>query len=163
MQPRSAASFALAAVIGLGVASPAQAQSIRHLSLADYMDMESVGDPQISPDGTRIVYTRGWIDAVNDRRESSLWVMDADGERNRNLLDGSSAAWSPDGTRILYTAPGEPGGAQIHVRWMDAEGATSQITPTSGRARFTSRTARQTRLSGLIASRASGVLMLCSV
>ena len=48
--------------------------------------------------------------------------------RNRFLVKGSGAVWSPDGTRIAYVAEGEPKGAQIFVRWMDAEGATSQVT-----------------------------------
>ncbi|UCC24086.1 MAG: S9 family peptidase [Gemmatimonadales bacterium] len=112
----------------LPVPAPAHAQEVRSLALEQYMDMETVSDPQISPDGSQIVYTRGWIDPVNDRRESSLWIMDADGSRNRFLVDGSGARWSPDGTRILYVAPGEPSGAQIYVRWMDAEGATTQVT-----------------------------------
>lgn len=103
-------------------------QETVRLSLEHYMDLETVSDPQIAPDGSRIAYTRSWFDMVNDRRESSLWLMDADGSRNRHLLDGSGVQWSPDGTRILFTAPGDPAGAQIHVRWMDAEGATSQIT-----------------------------------
>jgi dipeptidyl aminopeptidase/acylaminoacyl peptidase len=103
-------------------------QETVRLSLEHYMDLESVAGPQIAPDGSRIVYTRNWFDMVNDRRESSVWIMDSDGSRNRHLLDGGSVQWSPDGTRILFTAPGEPGGSQIHVRWMDAEGATSQIT-----------------------------------
>lgn len=119
----------LSAVAAVAVAAvPVAAQETQRLSLDHYMDMESVSDPQISPDGSRIVYTRAWIDPVNDSRESALWMMNADGSRSRQLVDGGSAAWSPDGTRILYTAPGEPGGGQIWVRWMDAEGATSQIT-----------------------------------
>ena len=106
----------------------AQNGESRTLSLESYLDLESVSDPQISPDAQRIVYTRGWIDRVNDSRESSLWVMNADGSRPRELLDGSGARWSPDGTRILYTARGEPTGSQIFVRWMDDEGASTQIT-----------------------------------
>lgn len=111
-----------------GVAPPVAAQAVQRLSLDHYLDIESVSNPQISPDGSTIVYTRGWVDKVNDSRESSLWIMDADGRRNRHLLDAGSAQWSPGGDRILYTAPGDPGGAQLWVRWMDAEGATSQIT-----------------------------------
>jgi dipeptidyl aminopeptidase/acylaminoacyl peptidase len=98
------------------------------LTLETFLEMETVTDPQISPDGTQILYTRGWIDKMNDRRESALWIMNADGSRNRFLVKGSNALWSPTGDRIAYIAPGEPGGPQIFVRWMDAEGATSQVT-----------------------------------
>lgn len=98
------------------------------LSLDQYLEMESVSDPQISPDGRQIIYTRGWIDKVNDRRQSALWIMNADGTKNRFLTDGSGAQWSPDGTRIAYLGSGEPQGRQVFVRWMDAEGATTQIT-----------------------------------
>ena len=109
------------------LASEASAQNER-LSLENYLDMESVANPQISPDGSRIIYTRQWVDKVNDRSQSSLWIMNTDGTRNRHLLEGSGARWSPDGTRILFTRQGEPNGSQIFVRWMDDEGAVSQIT-----------------------------------
>lgn len=107
-------------------ANPATAQ--QRLSLDHYMDMETVSNPQISPDGGRIVYTKGWIDERNDRRESALWMMNADGTRQRHLVDGGGGMWSPDGTRILYTAAGDPGGSQLHVRWMDAEGLSTPVT-----------------------------------
>ena len=100
----------------------------KKLTLEMYLDLESVSNPQISPDGARIVYTRGWVDKMNDRRESSIWIMNADGSKNHFLVDGSGPLWSPDGTRIAYTATGEPEGSQIFVRWMDDEGATTQIT-----------------------------------
>ena len=100
----------------------------KKLTLEMYLDLESVSNPQISPDGARIVYTRGWVDKMNDRRESSIWIMNADGNKNHFLVDGSGPLWSPDGTRIAYTASGEPEGSQIFVRWMDDEGATTQIT-----------------------------------
>ena len=93
-----------------------------------YFEMETVSDPQISPDGSQIIYTRQWVDKLNDKRESSLWIMSADGSRNRFLVDGSNARWSKAGDRIVYTAQGKPKGTQIFVRFMDAEGATSQIT-----------------------------------
>lgn len=116
--------FVLTAPVG----AVAQTDATRTLSLEMYLDLESVSDPQISPDGTQIVYTRGWVDKMNDSRESSIWIMNADGSKNRFLVDGSGPIWSPDGTRIAYTASGDPQGSQIFVRWMDAEGATSQIT-----------------------------------
>ena len=98
------------------------------LRLEQYLDWEDVQDPQLSPDGRQIVYTRRWVDKMNDQWKSSLWIMNVDGTKNRFLLDGSDALWSPDGTRIAYVARGEPSGSQVFVRWMDAEGAVSQLT-----------------------------------
>ncbi|MEE4302151.1 MAG: S9 family peptidase [Pseudomonadales bacterium] len=98
------------------------------LALADYLNYERVQDPQLSPDGEKIVYTRRWVDAINDTWKSTVWIMNADGSGARHLLDGSSPRWSPDGTRIAFIADGEPKGAQIHIRWMDAEGGTTQVT-----------------------------------
>jgi dipeptidyl aminopeptidase/acylaminoacyl peptidase len=107
----------------------AQANGDTLLTVERYLDLEQVGDPQISPDGKQIVYTRSHIDKVNDRWESELWLVDPDGTRNRFLVKGSSPTWSPDGTRIAYVAAAEsPKGAQIFVRYMDAEGATIQVT-----------------------------------
>ncbi|MFN2325429.1 MAG: prolyl oligopeptidase family serine peptidase [Gemmatimonadales bacterium] len=117
------------AAVALVVASSLSAQQPRdRLTLADYLDFEDVQNPQLSPDGQQIIFTRRWIDKVNDRWESSLWIMDADGSRLRFLVTGSDVQWSPDGRRIAYLARGEPAGTQLHVRWMDAEGAVTQIT-----------------------------------
>jgi dipeptidyl aminopeptidase/acylaminoacyl peptidase len=113
----------------VGTPGGAEAQEPgRLLSLERYLDFESVADAQISPDGSRIVYARRWVDKLNDRQESSIWIMDADGSRNRELVEGSSPRWSPDGTRIAFIAEGEPTGDQLWVRWMDEEGSTTQIT-----------------------------------
>src|SRR5262245_7901646 len=106
----------------------AQAPVTDRLTLDQYLEYETVSDPQISPDGAQIIYTRGWVDKQNDRRETSLWIMNADGGKNRFLVRGSNARWSPTGDRIVYTAQGEPRGTQVFVRYMDAEGAITQIT-----------------------------------
>lgn len=100
----------------------------RHLSVADYLDFEQVTDPQISPDGSQIIYTRRWVDQKTDRWSSALWIMDADGVRHRFLQKGSNARWSPDGSRILFITSGDNGKPQIFVRWMDDGGAVSQVT-----------------------------------
>ncbi len=65
---------------------------------------------------------------MNDNWESSVWLMNADGTHQRSLVQGSDVQWSPDGKRIAYIAKGEPSGQQIFVRWMDAEGAVTQIS-----------------------------------
>src|SRR5438874_11374074 len=114
---------------GAVLAAPAQeTASDTLLTVNHYLDWEQVADPQLSPDGAQIVYTRRWVNKVDDKWDSALWIMNADGSHNRFLVKGSDARWSPDGTRILYLADGEPKGTQLFVRWMDAEGASSQVT-----------------------------------
>src|SRR5688500_15440681 len=129
--PRVPVAALLALALGLASASPAPAQEKpvdSLLTVEKYLDFEQVGDPRISPDGSQIIYTRRWVNKLEDRWESALWIMNADGTKNRFLSTGGSAIWSPDGTRIAYLADGKPSGTQIHVRWMDAEGATAQLT-----------------------------------
>ena len=101
------------------------------LTVNHYLDFEQVADPQIAPNGSQIVYTRRWVNKIEDRWDSGLWIMNADGSKNRFLVKGSNARWSPDGSRIAYFADGDPKGTQIFVRWMDSEGATSQVTRVS--------------------------------
>ena len=128
---RTALALATLALTTLVPAPPATAQETHAadlLTVGHYLDMERVGGPQISPDGTRIVFTRSWVNKMEDRFESEIRIMDAGGGCQRFLLKGSSPRWSPDGTRIAYLAPGEPSEQQIFVRWMDAEGATTPVT-----------------------------------
>ena len=119
----------LPAVLLAGSIALAQVEKDKSkLALNLALEMEDVSAPQLSPDGSQIIYTRQWVDKLNDSRESSLWMMNADGTKNRFLIDGSALQWSPDGARIAFLAKGKPQGTQIFVRWMDAEGAVTQIT-----------------------------------
>jgi dipeptidyl aminopeptidase/acylaminoacyl peptidase len=94
-----------------------------------YLDYETVASPRLSPDGNQVIFTRRAVDRMKDSWETTLWIMNVDGSNLRYLTRGSDPIWSPDGTRIGYV--GQPEGApspQIFVRYMDAEGATSQVT-----------------------------------
>ncbi len=56
-------------------APPASAQikSDTLLAVADYLDWERVSDPQISPGGAQILYTRRRVDKQKDRWDSQVW------------------------------------------------------------------------------------------
>src|SRR3982751_1374652 len=122
----TAAALPLVAQQQQGTATAARAAN--RVSLEQYLDWEEVSNPQLSPDGTQILFGRRWVDKMNDRWESSIWLMNADGTHQRALVQGSDVHWSPDGKRIAYIARGEPSGSQIFVRYMDAEGAVTQIS-----------------------------------
>jgi len=97
-------------------------QNYTLLTKETYMEMESVGSPNISPDGKNILFTRSWTDKINDRTRSNLWIVDVQGERIRELTHGdwsdSSPVWSPGGKKIAFLSDRD-GTTQIHVMWLD--------------------------------------------
>ena len=107
--------------------SPAEKKSFQ---MKDVFGLVYASDPQISPDGQRIVYARTFMDIMKDCRRSNLWIINRDGSGNRPLTSGNqndgSARWSPDGTRLIYVSAND-GTAQIYVRWMDT-GQTAKLT-----------------------------------
>lgn len=96
----------------------------------DYFNFEWVSDPQISPDGSKIIYVRNFMDITTDKFYSNLWIINFNGTDNRPLTSGlyqdSSPRWSPDGRQIIYLSD-KDGKPQIHKRWMDT-GETVVLT-----------------------------------
>jgi Tol biopolymer transport system component len=106
---RFAVAFAIAAIGSIALHGQ-ETRSTTLLTTEHYLDWERVNDAQISPDGARIVYTRQAVNKLEDKWESSLWILNADGSQHRFLTKGSAARWSPDGKRLLYLAEGDPKG-----------------------------------------------------
>src|SRR4051812_22587557 len=99
-------------------------------SARDVFDLEWVTDPQISPDGRRVIFGRTGYDIMKDTKRSVLWIANSDGSDVRALLSpersASSARWSPDGGRILFVSTID-GKSELVVRWMDS-GQEAQLT-----------------------------------
>jgi dipeptidyl aminopeptidase/acylaminoacyl peptidase len=80
----------------------------RRLSVNDYLALESVGAPVISPDGEWVAYTVNSIDAEKNERGSAVWrVARAGGDPLRMTAKGSHASaprWSPDGQYLSFLA-----------------------------------------------------------
>ena len=107
------------------------AAEFRHFEAMDVFALEWAADPQVSPDGNRIVYVRNGYDKLADRPRGSLWVLDVENGRHRPLItEGSvsSPRWSPSGDRIAYQAVGD-GRSEIRIRYLDdgADFALSQF------------------------------------
>lgn len=68
----------------------------RDLSLQDAINLEYASDPQLSPDGSMMVFRRMSGD------EGALWLMDQRGQGAAQLGAGWSARWSPQGDDIAF-------------------------------------------------------------
>jgi dipeptidyl aminopeptidase/acylaminoacyl peptidase len=96
---------------------PAQNSSVRAeaakrpISEKDLFDFVWIADPQISPDGSRAVFTRVVTDEKRTGYETSVWIVptsrNAAPERLTNGKHDAHARWSPDGTRIAFVRGGE--------------------------------------------------------
>jgi acylaminoacyl-peptidase len=127
------ANVPIVAALALAVfpVGPAGAQSTdRSLRPLDVFELEYAQDPQISADGTHIVYVRQFSDIMTDRNYTNLWIVRVDGSDHRPLTTGnfgdSSPRWSPDGSRLVFISDRD-GSSQIWVRYMDT-GQMSRIT-----------------------------------
>ena len=116
--------FVIFLALGVGTALAEK----RPITEKDLFDFVWIGDPQISPDGSRVAFVRV---AVNEKKEgynTSIWsVPVAGGEAPHQLTKGdhdSTPRWSPDGKFLLF------------LRAIEKEGkpelAQLAILPTSG-------------------------------
>ena len=105
-----------------------QGQEKTRLSLEHYKNYETTSNPTLSPNGDQILYSRTWINLVDDKRETDLWIMNSDGSNNRFFINGSNGKWSPKGNKIAFTRTGKPHGTQIFVKYLGEEGEPTQIT-----------------------------------
>ncbi|MDY7093624.1 MAG: S9 family peptidase [Acidobacteriota bacterium] len=104
--------FALFAVLLVGsmVATPAaageQAMEPHGFNVHDLVNMERVGEPQVSPDGRWVAFSVRTTDLEENRGQTALWRVGIDGKGLQRLTThpagASSPRWSPDGKHLYF-------------------------------------------------------------
>src|SRR5215831_17199498 len=102
------AALILAPIIVIPPASTSRAvaQARRAMTIDDVLDLVQVTNPRISPDGQRVLYVTSELAKWKDnKRTSSIWIVDADGSNARRFLGHDkdrNPAWSPDGRNVAF-------------------------------------------------------------
>ena len=115
-----------------GASPPAAAATPKPITFEALRALITVREPQIAPDGSRVVYVRATGDFKADRTDTELVLVGADGAGRRVLtrqrIGVAAPRWSPSGDRIAYLAsPARGKPAQLFVLPMDG-GDSQQIT-----------------------------------
>ncbi len=109
---------ALLVSVALVSASPLFAQK-RPMELEDLFRLKRVSDPQLSPDGARVAYVVTDVLKDENRTNSDIWVVNADGSGTPRKLTNSPKRdghprWSPDGNWIAFESTRD-GDSQLYL------------------------------------------------
>ncbi|CAH9061727.1 Dipeptidyl-peptidase 5 [Pseudoalteromonas holothuriae] len=103
-------------------ALPLFTQASTGLQASDIFELEYASDPQISPNGKKIIYVRNSNDVMNDSKRQNLWLVDTQsGEQTPLFSDQNSyyqPRWSADGRKIAFVS-NVSGSTQVHVHYLD--------------------------------------------
>jgi len=109
----------------------------RAITEMDLFKFNWIADAQISPDGSRVVFVKVWINEKANRYETALWMVPTTGGQARQLTSGpndSSPRWSPDGKTVAFSRSGvidgRPQPQQIYLLSM-AGGEAQPLTEMS--------------------------------
>ena len=112
---------AISACVAAQNPSPAK----RSITEKDLFDFVWVANPQVSPDGSRVAFTRVVVDEKRTGYETSIWSVATSGNESPvRLTNGKHDArprWSPDGKRLAFIRAaekddaGKPKPAQIAI------------------------------------------------
>lgn len=123
-------SFVAAVAVSLFALVGFAAGQSHPFSVHDMLAMKRISDPQVSPNGSAIVFVVRSTDLKANRGRSDLWMVNADGSGLHRLTSDpasdASPRWLPNGSSILFLST-RSGSSQV---WSlpTAGGEAEQVT-----------------------------------
>src|SRR5829696_5709439 len=99
-------------IIVVSLAAPALAQK-RSITEKDLFNFVWIGDPQISPDGSRVAFVRVTVNDKKDGYNTAIWTVATGSGETRQLTNGprdTTPRWSPDGEYLVFVRAPEVSG-----------------------------------------------------
>src|SRR6266513_4224851 len=99
-------------IIVVSFAAPTLAQK-RNITEKDLFNFVWIGDPQISPDGSRVAFVRVTVNDKKDGYNTAIWTVSTANGETRQLTNGprdSTPRWSPDGNYLVFMRSSEVSG-----------------------------------------------------
>ena len=107
----------------------------RNITETDLFDLVWIGDPQVSPDGSKVAFVKVTVNAAKTNYDTAVWLIGTNGTDEPVRLTGgnrdTSPRWSPDGRYLAFVRAGETPGPtsapQIYILPMTG-GEAFQLT-----------------------------------
>ncbi|MCH8978958.1 MAG: PD40 domain-containing protein, partial [Armatimonadetes bacterium] len=91
----------------------------RPMTAEDLLKIQFVTDPQMSPDGTSVLFIKTHVDKKKNKYVGNLFTVDVETAEVRQWTrgdkPGGAGRWSPDGSQIAFVSGREGPAAQIFL------------------------------------------------
>src|ERR1700730_7260561 len=117
-----------ASAFSLSFSASAQTPTARPITIDDYFQIQTVHDPQLSPDAQWVAYSVDKSSLKTDKNETRIWMIPTSGGDSLPMTaEGATSErprWSPDGKLLAFLSERNEGKKQVWL--LNRQGGEAQ-------------------------------------